>query len=409
MNIFELKPYENKVFSQNGEDGIIKKIFEIIGFSNRYYVEIGVEDGRECNTRYLREVCACQGIQFDRDYENLEINLHQALITAENINTIFTQYKIPHEFDLLSLDIDGNDFYLWFNLQENYRPRVVIVEYNSSHSPQEDKVVQYSTQRAWDGTNYFGASILAWKNLGVSKDYSLVYAESHGINSFFIRNDILKEKQIQFQHINNVELLYMPPKYYGFWPYSKNRQGHPPDSLKRDYLTSQEILKKGQFTDIIAEDYNLLASVGESISFAGQTADFLHPKLFKQGFYYPEENLTWLDGKYAFLKVKFKENIPSLIELEIVSVFLSKNNPYLEVEVFLNQRLVDIWKFAYKILENNISKFIKCSPQLFTDKADNSNLLTIEFKMKGATSPKKLGLGEDERNLSFALSQIKFH
>lgn len=83
--IIDLSHYERKISSQNGEDGVIAKILETLGESNPYYVEIGVEDGRECNSRYLREELGYQGLQFDKDYENLEINLYREFITAENI------------------------------------------------------------------------------------------------------------------------------------------------------------------------------------------------------------------------------------------------------------------------------------------------------------------------------------
>lgn len=110
MTVINLQSFEKKVFSQNGEDGVIEHIFALIGFTNRYYVEIGVEDGRECNTRYLREVYDCHGIQLDRDYSNPELHLYQELITAENINQVFIKYQVPHEFDLLSIDVDGMIF-----------------------------------------------------------------------------------------------------------------------------------------------------------------------------------------------------------------------------------------------------------------------------------------------------------
>jgi hypothetical protein len=406
MTVINLQSSEKKVFSQNGEDGVIVKIFELIGFSNRYYVEIGVEDGRECNTRYLREVYDCQGIQLDRDYSNPEINLYQELITAENINQIFIKYQVPKEFDLLSIDVDGNDFYLWLSLEEIYRPRVVVVEYNSSHSPGEDKVVPYSTQRCWDGTNYFGASILAWKNLAEKKGYSLVYADSQGINLFLIRNDVLIEKNLNFLNTNIVDLIHVSPNYYGCLPYGNLEKGHPPDPLQRKYLSSQEILATGQFKDITEESYQMVAQLNKGVSFAGYLADLLHPQLFRQGFYLPEEKFTWLKGDYAFLTIWLDCPVPLIIEWQILTVFLSLKNPMLKVEVWINRRLVDIWNFEYNRFQNNLRKFIYCSGNILNE---NSSLITIELKMEGSTSPKNLGISDDDRDLSLAISQIFFH
>lgn len=405
MTVINLQSFEKKVFSQNGEDGVIEQIFALIGFTNRFYVEIGVEDGRECNTRYLREVYDCHGIQLDRDFSNPEIYLYQELVTAENINQLFIKYRVPQEFDLLSIDVDGNDFYLWLSLEEIYRPRLVVVEYNSSHSPQEDKVVPYSTQRCWDGTNYFGASILAWKNLADKKGYSLIYADSQGINLFLIRNDILREKNLNFLNANIPELIYATPNYYGCLPYRNLEKGHPPDPLQRKYLSSQEILLTGTFEDITEESYQIVAQGNNQVSFSGDLANLLHPQLFQQGFYLPEENFTWLRGDYAFFTIQLDCPVPLLIEWQIVTVFLSSKNPKLKVEVWINEKLVDIWNFEYNHFQNDLRKFIYCSQNLLNE---NSSLITVELKIEGSTSPKNLGLSDDDRDLSLAVSQINF-
>ena len=107
-----LDQYEAKVFSQFGEDGISKYIFDKIGNDNYYFVEIGTQDGSECNTRYLRENLNWQGIQIDAKYENSLINLKKHMVTRENIIDIFKSYNIPAKFDYFSLDIDGIDWYI---------------------------------------------------------------------------------------------------------------------------------------------------------------------------------------------------------------------------------------------------------------------------------------------------------
>lgn len=234
----DLLRYEYKIYSQNGEDGIIHQIFETIGTQTKYYVEFGTENGSECNTRYLMKR-GWTGLLMDGSHRNPKINLHQEYITAENINLLFQKYHVPFDFDLLSIDIDFNDFYVWHALDKAYQPRVVIIEYNATHLPHEDKVIIYDPKGYWDKTNYFGASMLAMYHLGKSKGYSLVYA--NGVNLFFIRDDIideLEEQEVLFKHINDVEALYRPPTY-GNGP----NGGHYQDPQNRTYLSSKEILQ----------------------------------------------------------------------------------------------------------------------------------------------------------------------
>jgi len=234
----DLSKYEKKIYSQNGEDGVIEKIFEMIGTTSKNYVEFGVEGGWECNTRYIRESCGWYGLLMDMGYENHTINLQKEVITAENINSLFTKYQVPQEFDMLSIDIDFNDFYIWIEISKHYRPRVVVIEYNATHLPNIDKVAVYHPYSYWDGSNYFGASILALYRLGNKTEYSLIYAEDRGINLFFIRDDVLDRCPIQFKDTNCVDLIYKYPKY-GSGP----NGGHNADPFNRSYLSADFLLK----------------------------------------------------------------------------------------------------------------------------------------------------------------------
>lgn len=235
-----LENFEYKWFSQDYEEGIIEEIFFHIGTSSKYYVEFGAIDGfHASNTRRLREEFGWSGLLLDRDHENPSINLYKAFISSENIHSLFIKYEVPYEFDLLSIDIDYNDFYIWNTLDINYRPRLIVIEYNAIHPPWEDKVVPYNPQAVWDGTNYFGASILALFNLGRKKGYSLIYADSQGANLFFVRNDLLLTmKNVCFKNVNEVEKIYKPPNYGG-----KGTEGnHKEDPYNRPYLPSKAII-----------------------------------------------------------------------------------------------------------------------------------------------------------------------
>jgi hypothetical protein len=102
--VINLSEYERKVFSQNGEDGVLNAIFDAIGETNKYYVEFGTGNGDECNTRYLKNYRNWNGLLMDVEYEDRKINLNREFITAENINYLFQKYEVPKEFDLLSME-----------------------------------------------------------------------------------------------------------------------------------------------------------------------------------------------------------------------------------------------------------------------------------------------------------------
>lgn len=208
-----LMEYVNSVHSQHGQDGVLEKIYELIGTTNKYFVEFGSNGKRDGggNTAYLRKFGftgllmdgyeAPYGETHERDYP-VEIEF----ITAENINRLFEKYSVPEEFDLLSIDIDGQDFHVWHKLAEKYKPRVIVIESNHNPYPHFDIVQRYDTSWVWDGTHKHGASIKALMNLGQKKGYDLVaYTGADGI---FVRQDILKDKKISCLYTNNVDALW---------------------------------------------------------------------------------------------------------------------------------------------------------------------------------------------------------
>jgi hypothetical protein len=215
----ELYQHEWGLYSQNGEDGILQAIFSKIGTTNEFYVEFGTEDGTECNTRYLREKKAWKGLLMDATHQNELINLKKEWINAENINQLFEKYQVPKNFDLLSIDIDFNDYWVLQAIDLNkFSPRVIVVEYNSHIPSNEARTVTYDPSRAWDFTSdYFGASAAAFYQFGVQKGYSLVYCESHGVNCFLVRNDALGT------NISDVLMpkhVYSPTNFFGKgWKY----------------------------------------------------------------------------------------------------------------------------------------------------------------------------------------------
>jgi hypothetical protein len=217
--ISNINEHERKVYSQQGEDGILEAIFAQIGSTNNYFVEFGVGPpykggkkldvkihGLECTTRYLQEKGWNGLLMNGKGFP--EHNVKEEFITAENINDLFAKYDVPKEFDLLSIDIDFNDLYVWDAIT-GYSPRVVVVEYNSAIPPTESKVVKYNAKRMWDYTNYFGASFLAFIKLGQKKGYTCIGCDKLGVNMFFVKDELIDGNF----DLKDIQDLYKPPGY----------------------------------------------------------------------------------------------------------------------------------------------------------------------------------------------------
>jgi hypothetical protein len=153
-------------------------------------------------------------------------------VAAENINLLFRKYAVPRELDLLSIDIDGNDYWVWRALSAEYRPLVCIIEYNASYPPGEAVTIDYDRAFQWQKTDYFGASLDALAQLGESKGYDLAYCESHGVNAVFVRQDVNPFVRRPVAEIYR-EPDYAPRMLWGlprlYWP--KGR-GHRRDSRR---------------------------------------------------------------------------------------------------------------------------------------------------------------------------------
>jgi len=196
---------ELKFHSQHGEDGILQYIFSKIGTTNRFFVEFGFGDGRECNTANLSLNLGWQGLLMDCDKKKVlqaryyyqkalkdklsKVTILANLVTAENINEILLKNNIKGEIDLLSIDIDGNDYWVWQAITV-IKPRVVVIEYNASFGLEKALTVKYDPDfkryKKDPRGFYFSASLAALTKLANSKGYVLIGCDSSGTNAFYV-------------------------------------------------------------------------------------------------------------------------------------------------------------------------------------------------------------------------------
>lgn len=203
----ELNRYEARVYSQNGEDGIVARLFSLVGVTDRTFVEFGIGDGSECNTANLSITFGWRGLLMDADAAMVErarrfyasrpsrphVSVVRARVTPETIDGLLRENGIEGEIDLLSLDIDGNDLWVW-RATTAIEPRVVVIEYNASFGserslsvPYEDGFDRYAEHASGF---YHGASLAALAKAGAEKGYALVGCDSRGANAFFVRHEL---------------------------------------------------------------------------------------------------------------------------------------------------------------------------------------------------------------------------
>jgi len=218
-----------RAYSQNGEDGIIEAIFAMLGTTNRYVVEFGVEDGSECNSRHLIEHCGWTGLRMDGRVPTPGSDVRQAFITAENIEDLFATYGVPERPDLLVIDIDGNDYWVWQAITR-YRPRIVMIEYNGCIPALPAVTVPYVADFVWDRTDFLGASLGALDKLGRSKGYRLIATDYTGVNAFFVddRDDSVSGRFAA----RTLDSVYRPMRRV----VSAERRPHPADPQGRRWV-----------------------------------------------------------------------------------------------------------------------------------------------------------------------------
>lgn len=230
-----IRSREFKVFSQNGEDGVLLYLFSMLGTTGRTFLEIGVEDGRECNTANLSLKFGWEGVLLEGDpalaiqaqeyYRERasQVRVHQAFVTRENVNDLVERAGLKGTIDLLVIDIDGNDYWIWEALTV-VDPRLVVMEYNASLGPEASLTTPYHPEfenlshhpSGW----YAGASLTALTKLAKNQGYVLVGCESNGVNAFFVKAEQTRGKLEPLAPID------------AFYP-NRSRPGSPMDQWAR--------------------------------------------------------------------------------------------------------------------------------------------------------------------------------
>jgi hypothetical protein len=214
-----LEPYGYRSFSQNDEDGIIEEIFRRIGIEHRTFVEFGVQDGMENNSRLLlyqgwrglwieadSKACAAIRRNFSTELGEGRLQLLNEWVTPANIGELIRSAGFEN-LDLLSIDVDGPDYWIWESIE--IRPRVVVIEYNAKFRPPTRWVMAQNTQRRWNFTDYHGASLQSLADLGAAKGYRLVGSCLAGVNAFFVRDDLVQDRFAK----GDAAAFFNPPRY----------------------------------------------------------------------------------------------------------------------------------------------------------------------------------------------------
>ncbi len=201
----DLKEAEFQVFSQWGEDGIIQFLLAHVPVPNETFVEFGVQDYTESNTRFLLMNNLWNGLIMDGSEDYMAgvrqstlgwrhtLHAKAAWVTAENVNELISSTGINGDIGLLSVDIDGVDYWVWKAITV-VQPRIVIAEYNSLFGPTAKVTPPYAPDyeraKAHYSHVFYGPSLAAVEHLGKEKGFALVGTNSAGNNAFLVRNDL---------------------------------------------------------------------------------------------------------------------------------------------------------------------------------------------------------------------------
>jgi len=205
-SVQSLADVEFKVFSQFGDDGIIEWLVSRLADIPTVFVEFGVADYKEANTRFLLFHRNWRGLVMDASAKNIEmVRRHQsywrheltavaAFIDCDNIDRLIADSGYSGEIGVLHIDIDGNDYWVW-QATTVVDPWIVIVEYNATFGDVRPLTIPYDAAflrgKAHASNLYYGAGIKALEHLASVRGYTMLGTNRAGNNSYFLRNDLL--------------------------------------------------------------------------------------------------------------------------------------------------------------------------------------------------------------------------
>jgi hypothetical protein len=208
----DLTESEFGVFSQFGEDGIIQYLLQFVPIKNKTFIEFGVEDFFESNCRFLMMKDNWRGFVVDGSKTNIkrlsksyfywmyDLQAKQSFITKENVNTILGESGFDSDLGILSIDIDGVDYFVWDAINF-YKPRILIMEYNANLGGERKITIPYRADfqrtKAHSSNLLWGSSLAALDHLSRKKGYGLVGVNSSGNNAFFVREDLITDPLTQ--------------------------------------------------------------------------------------------------------------------------------------------------------------------------------------------------------------------
>ena len=193
---------KNTASSNLDEEKVIKKYIRQYPSINKFCVDIGASDGVEMsntshlyNNKWTGLAIECDKDKFYRlakNFKDLNVDLAKLFVTPDNVVNLFKAFDVPKNFGLLSLDIDGYDFYVLEKVLEEYKPSIICAEINEKIPPPIKFSVKYKNGYFWNSSHFFGQSISMLDGLCTKKGYNL--AEVHYNNAFYISSSLLKKR-----------------------------------------------------------------------------------------------------------------------------------------------------------------------------------------------------------------------
>lgn len=230
-----LAAFESSTFSQNGEDGIIEHLTELMDIRRGVFAEVGAGDGRQNCTRQLAER-GWEGVWIEGDPDLADaarslsldgrVGIVDSRVDEGNVVRLLRQAGTPTELDVLSIDIDSGNYQVTERVLQEFSPRLLVVEVNGEH--RWDWVQTRRTNEEWDRSWNYGASLGAYSRLAGSCGYRLVGCDSVGVNAFFVRTDMVGPGIV----VGDWRECYIPPNH------RPGTVGHPRSSVDSPTMDS---------------------------------------------------------------------------------------------------------------------------------------------------------------------------